>query len=174
MRLFRRIEDLLRIARSEDGQLELDQAPVDLDAVARDAMADLAPVLARAGVTARSELPPLTVTGDADWLRQVFAGFLENAAKYAGRGASLRITGRAAGTMGRVEIVDTGPGLPPERLATLFDRFSRGDTAAPGFGVGLALARWVVEAQGGRLEAENAEAGGLRMIMWMPLAELQA
>lgn len=170
LRLTRRIEDLLRIARSEDGQLELARAPVDLAATAAAALADTAPLLARAGVSARSDLPPLVVAGDADWLRQVFAGFLENAAKYAGRGARLEIMGRAEEGMARVEIADDGPGLPPERLAAAFERFERGEATAPGFGVGLALARWVVEAQGGALVAERPPAGGLRLVLRLPLA----
>ena len=98
MRLVRRIEDLLRIARSESGQLELERSPVDLAAVAAAALADTAPLLARAGVTARADgLPPLVVAGDAEWLRQVLAGLLENAAKYAGRGATVALAGRADG-----------------------------------------------------------------------------
>ena len=66
--------------------------------MAAAALADAAPVLARAGVTAKAEgLPPLVVAGDADWLRQVFAGLLENAAKHAGRGTAVTIGGRAEG-----------------------------------------------------------------------------
>ncbi|HET9070249.1 MAG TPA: HAMP domain-containing sensor histidine kinase [Amaricoccus sp.] len=173
LRLVRRIEDLLRVARSESGQLELERGPVDLADVASAAMADAAPLLARAGLSAREEaMPRLVVIGDTDWLRQVLAGFLENAAKYAGRGAEVTIAGRAEAGWGEVVVADDGPGLAPEALGTLFDRFSRGaeGTAAPGFGVGLALARWVVEAHGGSLRAEAAEGGGLRLVLRLPLA----
>ena len=169
LRLFRRIEDLLRIARSESGQLELARDPVELGGTVRAALADTAPLLARAGVTARTDVPAMTVTGDAEWLRQVFAGLFENAAKYAGRGASVAVTGRAEAGMAVVEVVDTGPGLPPGRLGAIFDRFSRGGGPAPGFGVGLALARWVVEAHGGSLGAESPEGGGLRLAVRLPL-----
>lgn len=172
LRLTRRIEDLLRVARSESGQLELEAQPVDLAAAAAAALADLGPVLARAGVSARSDLPPLRVLGDADWLRQVFAGLLENAAKYAGRGAHVVISGGAADGAARAEVTDDGPGLSPDRLARAFDRFARGPEApAPGFGVGLALAAWVMEAQGGSLMAERPAAGGLRLVLRLPLAE---
>ena len=175
MRLVRRIEDLLRIARSESGQLELERSPVDLSAVAAAALADTAPLLARAGVTARADgLPPLVVAGDAEWLRQVLAGVLENAAKYAGRGATVALEGRADGPRAVVTVADDGPGMPPDRLDAAFDRFARGEAAAaPGFGVGLALARWVVEAQGGSLHAEAPEAGGLRLVMALPLAQAE-
>jgi signal transduction histidine kinase len=172
--LVRRIEDLLRIARSETGQLELDRSPADLAAIAAAAIADTAPLMARAGVAVRAEgLPPLRVTGDAEWLRQVLAGILHNAAKYAGRGATVAITGHAEGGTARLAVRDDGPGLPPERLPAAFERFDRGagGAGAPGFGVGLALARWVVEAHGGSLRAEAPEEGGLRLVMTLPLAE---
>lgn len=171
LRLVRRIEDLLRIARSETGQLELERAPVDLAAVARAALEDTRPLLARAGVTATADdLPPLAVIGDGEWLRQVFAGFLENAAKYAGRGASVRIAGRADHGAAAITVTDDGPGLPPGRLDAVFDRFGRAGADAPGFGVGLALARWVVEAHGGSLRAEAPAGGGLALVLFLPLA----
>jgi signal transduction histidine kinase len=173
LRLFRRIEDLLRIARSESGQLELARGPVELGATVRAALADAGPLLARAGVAARAELPAMTVIGDGDWLRQAFAGLLENAAKYAGRGASVAVAGRVEARMAVVEVADDGPGVPPERLAAVFDRFARGDAPAPGFGVGLALVRWVVEAQGGSLAADSPAGGGLRLTVRLPLAETE-
>lgn len=172
MRLFRRIEDLLRIARSESGQLELERRPVDLAAVVASALADAAPLLARSGITARADaLPPLAVLGDADWLRQVVAGILDNAGKYAGRGAAVTVAGGSRDGLAVIEIADDGPGVPPDRLDAVFGRFDREDAAAaPGFGVGLALARWVVEAHDGSLRAEAAAGGGLRLVMTLPLA----
>lgn len=177
LRLARRIEDLLRVARSESGQLELERAPVDLAAAARAALDDLRPVLARAGVAAAADdLPPLVVVGDGEWLRQVFAGLLDNAAKYAGRGATVRVAGRTEGGAAVVAVSDDGPGLPAGEREAVFDRFGRAgaDTGVAGFGVGLALARWVVEAHGGSLRAEAPAAGGLRLVMVLPLAEARA
>ena len=169
-RLYRRIEDLLRIARSDSGQLELQQDRVALDQTVAAALADLAPVLKRAGVGVTTELAALAVRGDADWLRQVFAGLFENAAKYAGRGAVVSVTGRAEGGVARVLIRDTGPGLPPDLRGRVFERFARGSTA-PGFGVGLALAAWVVEASGGRLDLLPEDGPGLGLRMDLPLWE---
>lgn len=185
-RLFRRIEDILRIARSESGQLELGREPVDLAECTAAALADLAPVLRRAGITARIDLPPgLVVAGDADWLRQVLAGLFDNAAKYAGRGASVTVTGAAAEGIARLWLADTGPGLPAGAEARIFDRFARAEgltgsagTGSSGFGVGLALARWVVEALDGRLvlaappgdaEGRGTAGSGLALEMTLPL-----
>ena len=151
LRLYRRIEDLLRIARSESGQLDLQREPVDLGHVIRAAEADVLPLLKRAGVECRIDAPRLAVLGDADWLRQVFAGLFENAAKYAGKGAVLTLTSGASDDCVVLDLTDTGPGIAPDRLAGVLDRFTRGDARAQGFGVGLALARWVIEAQGGSI-----------------------
>lgn len=171
LRLFRRIEDILRIARSESGQLELTRGPVALDETITLAQADLALMLRRADVAVTAPLSGLVVAGDADWLRQVFAGLFENAAKYAGRGACVTVTAHADGGLARIEVKDTGPGLPAGLEQTVFERFSRdGGNAAPGFGVGLALARWVVEASNGTLEVRPG-AGGLWLHLALPLWE---
>lgn len=177
MRLYRRIEDLLRVARSESGRLDLEKIPTDLGAALAAAAADAAPLLKRAGLgLRRSDLEGLIVEGDADWLRQVFAGVFENAAKYAGRGATVHAAIRREGAEAVVEIRDDGPGLPPERLAEAFDRFARlvSGEAAPrgGFGVGLALARWVTEAHEGSVHAFSpGPEGGLSLRFRFPLAE---
>ncbi|AWX92949.1 hypothetical protein DPM13_06735 [Paracoccus mutanolyticus] len=171
-RLFRRIEDMLRIARSESGRLELAAERVDLGAAVRGALADLAPALKRAGVSAQVDLPPLAVRGDPDWLRQVFAGLFENAAKYAGRGAEVTVSGRADGRMALVRVADTGRGLPEGLGAAVLDRFTRDAQAdqGGGFGVGLALARWVVETLGGSLVLAPS-ATGLALDLRLPLWE---
>lgn len=167
-RLFRRIEDLLRIARSDSGQLELSLGKVDLNATARAALADLQPVLRRAKIDTQIDIPPLYVASDADWLRQVFAGLYENAAKYAGAGAVVRIEAEVRGDQVQVTIHDNGPGLPQDMGAKIFDRFSH-QPDAPGFGVGLALARWVVETSGGSMHLISARPGltlALRLPIW--------
>ncbi|MDD2867293.1 HAMP domain-containing sensor histidine kinase [Neomegalonema sp.] len=179
LRLYRRIEDLLRIARSESGRLDLERAPTDLGEALAQAAEDAAPLLKRAGVGLRREAPEgLIVEGDADWLRQVFAGVFENAAKYAGRGAVVTISGRREGGSALVEIRDDGPGLPPELLARAFARFERAEPEEGpprgGFGVGLALARWVTEAHGGSVEGFSPaapEGRGLGLRFLLPLAE---
>ena len=173
LRLARRIEDLLRIARSESGRLDLDCQPVDLASAAQAALDDMAVLLRRAGVVAELEVEgDLCVAGDADWLRQVLSGLLENAAKYAGRGAVVRIRGQSLGARARLDVTDTGPGIAPALLEPALARFGRGDTREAGFGVGLALARWVIEAQGGRLTAISpvAEGRGLTIRIDLPRA----
>ncbi|MCB5409225.1 sensor histidine kinase [Pseudogemmobacter faecipullorum] len=177
-RLYRRTEDLLRIARSESGQLELQPGPVPLQACVEAALGDLLPVLRRAKITCHTDLPPLLLRADGEWLRQVFAGFFENSAKYAGAGAELRITALEGAPAGFVllRIADNGQGLTPgagKDPAQLLDRFARGTgSTGSGFGLGLALAHWVVEASGGRLSLVPMPQGqGFGLDLLLPLWE---
>lgn len=168
-RLFRRVEDMLRIARSESGRLELVAERVELQSCIQAALADMAPVLRRAGITVEVNLGPVAVAADAEWLRQVFAGIFENAAKYAGRDARILVTGHSEGGLIITRIADDGPGIPAADADRIFQRFTR-EGAAPGFGVGLALARWVVEASGGKLDmVTDGEVGGLILDLALPL-----
>ncbi len=170
-RLFRRIEDLLRIARSESGQLDLERRAVPLAPLVEAALADLRPLLAGLRVeTAVAE--GLEVLGDPDWLRQVVAGIAENAAKYAGAGATLRITATPTPDGAVLSLTDDGPGLAPGIEGRALDRFARDGSGAPGFGVGLALARWVVEAQGGSIALHSPvqDGRGLEVRIVLPLA----
>ena len=173
LRLYRRIEDLLRIARSDSGQLDLHPETADLGEIATAALADARPLLTRAGVTARVVAPtPVTAVVDPDWIRQILAGLLENAAKYAGRGARVTLAPVAEAGGAVITVADDGPGLAPADLARVFDRFARGSGGGrSGFGVGLALAHWVVEAHGGRITAESPGVGlTLRLTLPAPSA----
>ncbi|MFC0278308.1 sensor histidine kinase [Falsigemmobacter intermedius] len=152
-RLFRRIEDLLRIARSESGELELSLRDVPLPEALEAARGDVAPLLSRASVTVSAEVPAgLRVRADPDWLRQIFAGIFENSVKFAGKDAQIRITAQISEGRVRVQICDSGKGPQPPAEAPLFDRHIR--SASPGvsgFGIGLALARWAAREFGGDL-----------------------
>jgi signal transduction histidine kinase len=160
-RLNRRIEDLLRIARSDSGQLELDPRQTDLDVVLDAALDDLRPLLTRARFTVNRKRAAAPVEVDPDWLRQILGGIIGNAVKHAGVGATLRLTSGSADGQSYCDITDDGPGLPPESRADVATRFASGAAAGPGsFGIGLALARWVTEAQGGSLVVTSPVADG--------------
>lgn len=165
-RLFRRIEDLLRIARSESGELQLCLRDVPLSEAIEAARGDVAPLLTRASVRLTLDVPQdLMVRADPDWLRQIFSGFLENSVKFAGKGAEIQITARSSGGRVHIRVRDTGPGPQPPDDAPLFDRHAR--SAPPGvsgFGIGLALARWAAREFGGDLRRlPQAEGFGLEL-----------
>ena len=171
-RMHRRVEDLLRIARSESGEIALVFQDVPLGPVLADAIAGLENTARRQGVALVLDAaqPGPVVHADRDWLRQVVEGLVDNALRH---GAPLTRITVAAETivaepgmpLERITVTDDGRGIPPEDRAGLFARFARGDRPGPGFGVGLALAEWVVTRHGGRITLEDAEGGGTRAVI---------
>ncbi len=173
--LNRRIDDLLRIARSESGEIALETGRVDLADLAMLALDDTERLRKRAGMETVTDLEPLEVEADASWSRQIIASLIENAIKHAGTGKVLSVSLRREGEWGCVRIADNGPGIGAEAPDRLFTRFERG--AGPrrqaGFGIGLALARWVMEKQGGHIAlASPASTGcqppGTKVTLWFP------
>lgn len=165
-RLNRRIDDLLRLARSESGQLALDAAPFDLARAVRDALEETAPDLAAAGMSAEvSASGPVIVTGDRNWIRQVVASLVRNAARHAREGGRVGVRVDLEGARGIVRVIDGGPGIPADVLPTVLERFAQGPSPArsEGFGIGLALAKWVVEAQGGEIAVDSPVPGPRRV-----------
>jgi signal transduction histidine kinase len=178
-RLNRRIDDLLRIARSETGQLALEAERVDLGAMLQEAAAETRAEIANAGMEITAPpAAPLTVTGDRNWLRQVIVGLIRNAIRHARGGGAIRLEMRQDGGFGEVAVIDNGPGIAPADQARIFDRFAQGGAGnAQGFGLGLALARWVIEEQGGTITVQSpvpraaalGDSPGTKIAVRMPL-----
>ncbi|WP_246251833.1 sensor histidine kinase [Ancylobacter pratisalsi] len=159
-RLHRRVEDLLRIARSESGQIELERSlfPVrDLMEEVRESMSPLARGAGLSLVLAEAQ-EGLLLNADRDWLRQTLDGLVANAIRHSSAGSSIRID--AAGEQGAIvlRVCDSGSGIPAEELPHVFERFWRGAAGGregTGFGIGLALAKWIVDRHGGQIEIES-------------------
>ena len=181
-RMTRLVGDLLQLARLDAaGGADLLLAPVDLAAVARDVYEQSRALPAAAGRTVRLDAPgPVPVRGDAARLHQVLLNLVVNAMQHAPAGGHVDLTVRGApGATGAapgatVVVADDGPGVPPEALPHLFDRFYRGGSArggdGGGAGLGLAIARAIVAAHGGTLRAENGAGGGARFTVALPPA----
>lgn len=183
-RLNRRIDDLLRVARSDSGELGLDPAPVGAAEVLRDVLEEVRAECDNAGLALTDEAAPgLCVLADANWLRQVLAGLVRNAIRHARAGGRVRLSVRQDGAEAVFEVRDNGPGIAEDRQDTVLRRFARGSASqAEGFGIGLSLAAWVAEAHGGRLALRSplsrgealGEAPGLAVSLRLPLAERDA
>ncbi|WP_243642002.1 sensor histidine kinase [Rhodovulum steppense] len=165
-RLGQRIDDLLRVARSESGRIELTREPCDLGRIATDAVADIRVEIEAAAMTVEvAAVSGLQVTSDPDWLRQVIAGLAQNAVRHAGSGGRLSIDVVADNGAGVVRVTDNGPGVPTDEIGRVFTRFHRGKTGprAGGFGIGLALAKWLVEQMGGKIALISPVPEGQRL-----------
>ncbi len=124
----------------------------------------------QAGMAITVDIPSMTVQADRELLRRVAVNLLDNSRKYGGReDVQVRITAEKTGGMAAIAFTDNGTGVPPEQLPRLFDVFYRGDAArtTPGSGSGIGLA----DEMHGTVRAENAENGGLRVIVTLPLAK---
>ena len=160
-RLHRRVEDLLRIARSGSGEIDLTPVPSDALGIVTEAIADTASLARRAGITldARCEPEGLTARVDPDWLRQVIEGLIANAIRHSPRGSRIAIAARAEADQTLIEVRDHGSGIAASDLPHVFKRFYRGGSGTgSGFGIGLSLAKWVIERSGGRIEIESRTA----------------
>ena len=180
-RMRRLVEDLLTLARLDEGHLPLRPATIDVVALLRE-VAEQAERLA-SGQIVRRDLPDgrLLVRTDADRLRQVLLNLVENALKFTPAGGTITLTAqrstKGAGDRILVIVRDTGSGIPPEALAHVFDRFYRADfararsTAQPGgSGLGLAIAKSLIEAQGGTIAIDSVVGTGTTVTLSLPTA----
>jgi two-component system phosphate regulon sensor histidine kinase PhoR len=170
-RMDRLIRDLRELARVEGGGLSLQRDAVNLVQLAEDGVAR-ARILSP-GHAVRLEAPPspVIVLGDQDRLGQVLDNLLGNAVKYADGEIEIRI--ETVSEEARLVVADQGPGIPAEALPRLFERFYRGHPAAgeAGLGLGLYIARMLVEAHGGRIWAASEPGSGSTFIVALPLAD---
>jgi signal transduction histidine kinase len=164
-RLHRRVEDLLRIARSETGQIELERALVLVCDLLDEMKEGMLPLARAAGLTLETmcERDDLAVDADREWLRQTVEGLVANAVRHSPPGESIRVSARQQGPEVVLEVRDHGSGIPRDELPHVFERFWRGTAGAregTGFGIGLALAKWIVDRHGGTIAIESATEDG--------------
>ncbi len=174
--LSRLIHDLRELSLAEAGELPLHKQLVDLREVVRQAAAAFEPRLEAKGVRLELEVgeEPLPVEVDPERLRQVLFNLLSNAERYTPEGGRIAVRAEQRDGEARVSVSDTGPGIPPEELPYVFERFWRGDKArarrSGGTGLGLAIAKQLVEAHGGRIGAESEPGRGATFRFTLPLA----
>jgi signal transduction histidine kinase len=174
--LTRLVDDLMEVSRITQNRMQLRRAPVDMAALVRGAVHDMAPMMTAARHTLRLALPeaPLTVDGDATRLAQVVINLLGNAAKYTPDGGLIDV--ELAGQAGHAElrVRDNGIGIPAGALSTIFQLFTQlepgRERAGGGLGIGLALARGIALLHGGEILVESDGPGrGSQFTLRLPL-----
>lgn len=166
------INAIIDLSRAESRELQLESAPFDLRALIEARLDAIRPAAAarRVAVEARfSPDAPAWVIGDEFRVAQVIGVLLDNAAAFTAAGAiSVTVEPRVGGV--RIAVLDTGAGIPPERQASIFDPFSRGQSASPGGGgLGLAIGQRLARRMGGDLGVESAVGVGSAFALDLPL-----
>jgi signal transduction histidine kinase len=173
-RLSKLTQDFLELARLESGRATLIRQPVDLRALIDDVVALEEPQSARLGVDLETDPAgvDLPVTGDYDRLKQVLLNLVSNAIKYNRPGGRVVITVSQAGKEVVIAVTDTGPGIAPEDIEHLFERFYRVRDAegfSEGAGLGLAIAKKIVEEHGGRIDVSSELGQGTVFRCYLPI-----
>ncbi len=175
-RLTRMINELLDLSRIEAGRMELHLFPVSLLDVAADVVESFQTAAREKSITMRvllqEGLP--TVTGDPDKLNQILTNLLQNAIKFTPPGGEIRVEAQVQDdAFVEIVVVDSGCGIPPHEIDMVFDKFYWGESVpeeARGAGLGLAIARSLVELHGGQLKVDSAPGQGSRFAFTVPVA----
>ena len=169
------VDDLLILARADEGAAKLSRDAVALGAVTEELGRDMEALALERGLTLTIDAEPVEVQGDRHRLRQLGTILLDNALKYTPSGGRVTVRCVRAGKHAELSVADTGPGIPAAEQARIFDRFVRADSArtrsAGGTGLGLAIARWIAESHGGRISVESQPGVGATFLVRLPLAD---
>ncbi len=175
-RLTRLVESLLTISRADAGHIQLQKSSVVLLDLAQESAA-LLDVLAeeKNQTIVVGGDPSVTIWADRLILRQALINLIDNAVKYSPAGGKIRVQVHAANGNAVVEILDSGPGIPPEHAQKVFERFYRVDKARSraegGAGLGLSIVQWAVSAHGGKVELKQDTAPGCAFLIHLPLEQ---
>jgi signal transduction histidine kinase len=175
-RLGRLVDQLLELSRLESGDLPLHREEVQLLPLVSRVLSEIEVTRARRDVELAQDVPEdlPAIFADAERVHQVLFNLLDNAVRFTPSGGRVRVTASRHNGSVDVAVTDTGPGIDAEHLPRLFDRFYRVDTARSreegGTGIGLAIARSVVEAHGGRIWAESEPGKGSTFTFELPVA----
>ena len=168
------VGDLLTLARADAGERTIAHAPVYLDDVAAEAVEAVRTLAEQKRVAiAVGRFEEARLTGDAALVRQLLVIVLDNAVKFTPGGGKVTLDVATEDGKATVVIADSGIGIPAEQLPRVFERFYRGDPArreADGAGLGLAIARWIADAHGARIDLASPPDGGTRVTIIFPLA----
>jgi len=175
-RLTRMVGDLLLLAQAESGKIPLAHEVVELDTLLLEVLNQMQ-VLAHDRVKlSLGDIDQVLVCGDRDRLKQVIVNLLGNAINYTPKGGEIVVGLGKVGERAQLTVTDNGPGIAPEDLPHIFERFYRSEKSrtrqrdGKGFGLGLSIAYWIVRNHGGRIEVNSTFGKGTTFCVWLPLA----
>ncbi|HEX6134466.1 MAG TPA: ATP-binding protein [Longimicrobiales bacterium] len=168
------INDLLDVKRLETGRVQLDRRDIPVDTIVQDVMKVFRPIASGRSIALTTEIPATIrrVSADEHRLVQVLSNLVSNAVKFTEPGGSVIIRANDAAGVVLFSVSDTGPGIPAEHQPHVFDRFWQARREGKkGLGLGLAIARGIVEAHGGRIWVESPPGAGTTFLFTIPAAE---
>ncbi len=171
--LQRRLQDLLALARSEDGRLTMRKSQIDLGALLRQTAALAEPYVRSSGARLVADLPPgggPSIEGDAMWLQQSLLALIDNAAKFSGGEGAIRFGFGLSENQALITVSDSGHGVGQAELPHLFDTYYQTPEGRirGGSGLGMSVAKWVVEQHGGKIAATSVPGCGLTVQIELP------
>ena len=178
-RMYRLVVDLLALARLEAGTANLQSVPINLADLLHEVVRKFGPQASQAQVTLEERIQPLpSLLGDADRLAQVFSNLVDNAIKFTPPGGRVSLLAEASGNQIAVKVSDTGIGISLEDQSHIFERFyqvdkSRRGGPGRGVGLGLAIARQIIEAQGGSIQIYSIPGRGTDFVVVLPCPAAQ-
>jgi signal transduction histidine kinase len=173
-RMYRLVVDLLDLARFDAGTVNLTRKPLSLNKLLEDVVNQMIPQAAEARVKLTLNLNPLpTCLGDEDRLAQVFTNLLDNAIKHTPSEGFIHLEAASENGLIRIEIIDSGTGIPEDQLDRIFERFykvdgSRKDESLPGTGLGLAIAQQIIQAHDGEIFVRSIPGEGSAFEVSLP------
>ena len=173
-RLTKMVNELLEFTRIQDGRFTLNIETMDLAAEVEDAVFTYRSLTEQEGVELRYDcdeetIPP--IEGDSERIKQVLLNILDNAAKYGRDGETIEVSLTAEEAEVTIRVRDHGPGIPPDELPHVKERFYKGSSKQRGSGIGLAVCEEIVTRHGGTLLIENAEGGGVLATVRLPVRQ---
>jgi heavy metal sensor kinase len=174
------LDSLLTLARGDSGRDTLELAPMDLGAPVRDAIDERETFAAEKdiGIDCRIAPAEIEIDGDSDMMRRLFVILIDNAVKYTNPGGNIRVTVKTHGDSVEATVSDTGIGIAKQDQTYIFDRFWRADKvrsrAAGGAGLGLSIARWIVDQHHGTIEVDSDVGRGSTFRITVPHSSARA
>jgi signal transduction histidine kinase len=174
--LVRLLNDLLDLARSDAGRLSIRPQPTEVAPLVEDVVRTIRAQTEAASQSLTEEVEPglPLIDVEPDRIRQILVNLLTNAHEYTPERASIGIAARAVGAEVEISVSDDGPGIPPDQLERIFERFTRGDAGLTqrvgGTGLGLAISKSLVELHGGSIGAESTVGQGSTFHVRLPVA----
>ena len=171
-RLNRLVGGLLMLAQAESGKLALNFSQVELDLLMTEVFTEVRVLASNKVKVHLNDIDQVIVRGDRDRLKQVLLNLIANAIQYTPAGGEVFLSLSKIAEQGRLIVRDTGPGIPAKDMPHIFDRFYRAEKSrtrskSSGFGLGLSIAKWIIEQHGGQIKVESKEGEGTTFVIWL-------